>query len=171
MFAPALVLFSQVADSLSGGGGWLGAGLLGAVLAWLMFKHLPAKDQQVKELIDHLDEVVAKKDEQIDEQRKEFTKAIAEMATASNRAIADLTTAFRAEASAERAACERHFGTLATNMNQSLKTLGDQIAAQSRESAAHSQRNQQWIELMKLEIEKRGGVVPQLPPPYSRPTE
>lgn len=39
-------------DALGGGSGWIGAGLLGAVLAWLMFKHLPAKDQQLKDLVD-----------------------------------------------------------------------------------------------------------------------
>lgn len=36
-------LLAQVtdADSLSGGAGWVGAGLLGVVMAWLLFKHLP----------------------------------------------------------------------------------------------------------------------------------
>lgn len=47
----AIDAFAQ-ADSLSGGAGWVGAGLLGAVLAWLCFFHLPAKDKQLKELID-----------------------------------------------------------------------------------------------------------------------
>lgn len=37
-------------DPLSGGAGWVGAGLLGAVLAWLMFVHLPAKDKQFEKL-------------------------------------------------------------------------------------------------------------------------
>jgi hypothetical protein len=33
---------AQSSDPLSGGAGWVGAGLLGAVLAWLLFVHLPA---------------------------------------------------------------------------------------------------------------------------------
>jgi thiamine kinase-like enzyme len=38
--------------SLSGGAGWVGAGLLGLVLSWLLFFHLPAKDRQLKEMIE-----------------------------------------------------------------------------------------------------------------------
>ena len=41
-----------LSDPLSGGAGWLGAGLLGLVLAWLLLKHLPEKDRQIKDLID-----------------------------------------------------------------------------------------------------------------------
>jgi hypothetical protein len=39
-------------DPISGGAGWLGAGLLGAVLAWIFFVRLPANDKQTKELLD-----------------------------------------------------------------------------------------------------------------------
>ena len=58
-----LEIFAQAASTVStdqaaGIAGWTGTGLLGSVLAWLMFKHLPAKDQQVKELIQtHLQEL------------------------------------------------------------------------------------------------------------------
>lgn len=45
------VLFAQ-ADALSGGAGWAGAGLLGLVLSWLLLKHLPEKDRQIKDLLD-----------------------------------------------------------------------------------------------------------------------
>lgn len=45
------MLIAQQVDPLSGGAGWLGAGLLGAVLAWLCFVHLPAKDKQLKEMM------------------------------------------------------------------------------------------------------------------------
>ena len=41
-------------DGLSGGAGWVGAGMLGAVLGWLLFVYLPAKDKQIKDLLaDH----------------------------------------------------------------------------------------------------------------------
>lgn len=39
-------------DPLAGNSGWVGTGLLGAVLSWLLFVHLPAKDKQIKELTD-----------------------------------------------------------------------------------------------------------------------
>ena len=42
---------STVSDPLSGGAGWFGAGLLGLVLAWLLLRHLPAKDAQIEKLI------------------------------------------------------------------------------------------------------------------------
>lgn len=52
--AASVVLATPVllaeADPISGGAGWIGAGLLGAVLAWLLLKHLPAKDDQIERL-------------------------------------------------------------------------------------------------------------------------
>lgn len=47
-----LIFADVVTDPISGGAGWVGAGLLGAVLGWLLLKHLPEKDRQQKELID-----------------------------------------------------------------------------------------------------------------------
>lgn len=46
------LLLAQVApDPISGGAGWVGAGLLGLVLSWLLLMHLPKKDAQISELI------------------------------------------------------------------------------------------------------------------------
>ncbi len=61
--------FSQ-ADTLTGGAipggaGWVGAGLLGLVLSWLLLVHLPAKDKQITEMVKARDEALTKKDEQI----------------------------------------------------------------------------------------------------------
>lgn len=44
-------------QSLSGGAGWVGTGLLGTVLAWLLGIHLPAKDKQIKEMIESRDKL------------------------------------------------------------------------------------------------------------------
>lgn len=152
-----LVLLAQAADPLSGGAGYLGAGLLGLVLFWVARYHLPAKDQQIGDLLRahaaqnsalvvHFDEVIEKKDRQIDAQRQEFTAVLATM-----------MGAFRAEASAERVACEKHFETLAASMNRAFETLGNQLNA-------HSQRNQQWLELLRREIEIRRGITIPEPP-------
>lgn len=46
----ALAVWAQAADPISGGAGWVGTGLLGAVLSWLLFVHLPSKDKQAKEM-------------------------------------------------------------------------------------------------------------------------
>jgi hypothetical protein len=54
------LLLSQVGDPLSGGAGWLGAGLLGAVLGWLLMVHLPRKDKEAKEYADsHTEQMTA----------------------------------------------------------------------------------------------------------------
>lgn len=60
----AVVITAQemTSTSLSGGAGWVGAGLLGCVLAWLMFKHLPDKDKLVKDLLASHDNAIAAKD-------------------------------------------------------------------------------------------------------------
>lgn len=66
----SFALFAQVlaqvpTDPLSGGAGWVGAGLLGAVLAWLMFVHLPAKDKQAEAKDAKIASIVEIKDKQI----------------------------------------------------------------------------------------------------------
>lgn len=50
--AAPLLAQAAAADPITGGAGWLGAGLLGMVLAVVFFVILPAKDRQVKEMID-----------------------------------------------------------------------------------------------------------------------
>lgn len=39
-------------NTLFNEGSWAGAGLLGLVLSWLFFRHLPSKDKQIQDLID-----------------------------------------------------------------------------------------------------------------------
>lgn len=47
----AEIVVGQSPDALAGNSGWVGAGLLGAILLWLFTMHLPAKDKQLKELL------------------------------------------------------------------------------------------------------------------------
>jgi hypothetical protein len=57
------VLFGEGMDPMAGGAGWagwVGAGLLGPVLGWLLFIYLPAKDKQLKEMIADKDALVTK---------------------------------------------------------------------------------------------------------------
>ena len=49
------LLFAQAAGLSPEPSGWAGAGLLGLVLAWLLFIHLPAKDKQIVEANDKKD--------------------------------------------------------------------------------------------------------------------
>lgn len=66
------LLIAQAAASpepISGGAGWVGAGLLGLVLGWLLLVHLPAKDKQLTGLVEAKDkalqDVLKLKDETI----------------------------------------------------------------------------------------------------------
>lgn len=160
LLAAAAVL-AQSPDPISGGAGWVGAGLLGAVLAWLLLVHLPAKDKQLNDLLAsqarkdgdalvHFDAVVDKKDKQIDQQRAEFTIALTTM-----------TTAFRAEMTAERVATEGHFKALSETMTAALAQLGKQLSEHAHQAAQHSLRNQQWIDLLKKEVEERKAALAQ----------
>lgn len=57
-------------DASAVASGWVGAGLLGLVLSWIFFKHLPAKDDQIERLIKSKDvaikEMIEFKDKQIE---------------------------------------------------------------------------------------------------------
>ncbi len=151
----ALLLATEV-DQVGGNAGWVGAGLLGAVLTWLMFKHLPDKDRQVNDLIKRKDESVAAVMVLNESQRKEYTLTLLAM-----------TADFRAEAGAERIACEKHYATLATSMQTAFTTLGEQLRASGEQVRLHSERNQQWLQLLKEQIEKERAKQ-NLPPENTR---
>lgn len=64
--APLLAIaLAQATDPISDGAGWIGAGLLGAVLSWLLLKHLPDKDRQMREMMTIHDTIQTNKDAQI----------------------------------------------------------------------------------------------------------
>jgi hypothetical protein len=53
-----LILLAEVTtplDALGGAPAWVGTGLLGSVLGWLLFLHLPNKDKQIAGLIESRD--------------------------------------------------------------------------------------------------------------------
>lgn len=69
-------LLAQNLEVFSGNAGWAGAGMLGAVLAWLMFVYLPSKDKQVAALIDRFIEANQRRDDRMDEQRRELMAVV-----------------------------------------------------------------------------------------------
>ena len=93
LLADSWTLISQLpvpADPLPAlGSGWAGAGLLGLVLSWLLFIHLPNKDKQILELV-----------------------------KAKDIAVGEAIKSFREEAAAERASCERSFANLAASFDR-----------------------------------------------------
>lgn len=89
-----------VADPISGGAGWVGAGLLGLVLGWLLLVHLPAKDKQLEnkdkqhttsmELKDvQLKAFILEKDTALKEQLEAKDKQFNSLLEAKDKQIAD----------------------------------------------------------------------------------
>lgn len=75
------MLFADApAADLASASGWAGAGLLGLVLAWLLFKHLPEKDKQIKDLINdkdqHIERMVVGFVQEIRDTRNQYTASI-----------------------------------------------------------------------------------------------
>lgn len=63
-------LIDASAPDIFGGAGWAGAGILGLVLGWLLLKHLPSKDQQLKEFIDAKDKALLALSQACDTERR-----------------------------------------------------------------------------------------------------
>lgn len=83
-----LLLLAQLND-LPGMSGWVGTGLLGSVLAWLLLRHLPEKDKQLMDLVKAKDD-----------------------------AVDSVVKAFRQEIGAERSACEKNTGIIAASIDK-----------------------------------------------------
>lgn len=97
----------QPADPLSGGAGWFGAGLLGLVLGWVFFFHLPAKDKQLKELFEGKDNQVKELIAGFAAEREKDRVTRHEQSEMFQRAIAQICAEFKADMQGERASCER----------------------------------------------------------------
>ncbi len=96
------MMFAEIAaESLSGGGGWAGAGLLGLVLAWLLLKHLPAKDEQMGSLLTKKDAQIAalmeKHDQQSAAKQASFDAALGRVTEHCEREMSAISTGVVAE--------------------------------------------------------------------------
>lgn len=83
-------LLAQTTDPISGGAGWVGAGLLGLVLAWLFFFHLPAKDKQLMD-------VLTAKDLLINQMATRFSDALNSVVQHCKEDSSKLAAAFKTE--------------------------------------------------------------------------
>lgn len=110
-----IVLFAQAqVDPISGGAGWIGAGLLGAVLSWLLLKHLPDKDKLIRELI-------ADKDAQI--QTVLQTKWAA---------LSKLTDDYKESLKSVAEHCEREMAHISTAWEKEITRLASAIESLKR---------------------------------------
>lgn len=125
-------------DTLGGASGLAGAGLLGGVLAWLLWVHLPALSRQAKEVTD-----------------------------AALQAVLAARTAADAASATSAMAAEKQQSTLAEvirNKNQRLEMQGDEIAALREWGAAiHSLAVREANEIVRLGG-KLDAAIPDMPP-------
>jgi len=96
----SLLLAQAAIEPLAGGSGWVGAGLLGLVLSWLLMVHLPAKDKQIRDLMEA-------NDTKHREARAEYRDTLAQIL----------------------AYGERHITTVATQLANELERLREAIEA------------------------------------------
>jgi hypothetical protein len=83
-WSPFLTLWADagsVIETFPGAPAWVGTGLLGGVLGWLLFVHLPSKDKQIAGLIADRDRAMTEKDERHDAHIKGLTDRFNETMT------------------------------------------------------------------------------------------
>lgn len=82
----AAVTFAQAPPpGIAGEAGWVGTGLLGAVLGWLLFWHLPAKDKQITDMID-------KNDARLEATRTAYQKSLDSVVAHCEAEVSSITT-------------------------------------------------------------------------------
>lgn len=87
-----LVIAQAVAppDIINGGAAWVGTGLLGSVLAWIFFVHIPAKDKQLAEKDKQIVGLIDSRDALVRQLADSNHAAVKAMAADFRAAVADL---------------------------------------------------------------------------------
>jgi hypothetical protein len=143
-----LLLQAAQIDPISNGAGWVGAGLLGLVLGWLLLVHLPAKDKQLKEVIDGkdklLDGIIATKDKLLKDTIDSRDKQLNDILAKKWDMIQALTKDHKE--SVERVAlhCEQEMGNITkywqeqvSMLTRAIQDLGESV---DREAAHDARR-------------------------------
>lgn len=137
------LLAQAAADPISGGAGWFGAGLLGSVLAWLLLVHLPARDKQLKDILDRHDARLREKDSEI-----------GTLAQLHRDALDTAIKAYREELRIERETCERRDAALMRQLAENNKALVASLDKVGLSVERHHEVVTGWVEQLR---EQRGG--------------
>ena len=94
-----LIAFAQAppADPISGGAGWVGAGLLGCVLAWVFFVHLPAKDKQMAAKDEQIMGLIERQDERMAAAQTKYDASLSLVVKHCEEEMTNTTAIFRDE--------------------------------------------------------------------------
>jgi Skp family chaperone for outer membrane proteins len=91
----AQVIAPPALDGITGAG-WVGTGLLGSVLAWIFFAHIPAKDKQVAEKDRQIIALIESRDAMVKELTATHQEAIKSLVAANQDVIKSMAADFRA---------------------------------------------------------------------------
>lgn len=167
--ALAVALTAQQGISVDPAPSWFLVILQGgsfAVLVYLLVVGLPKYQQSQDEARTREREDFGK---HLNQQRNEFLAALAERSEKASTerrneradymtTIRDLTNTFRDESKAERSACEKHFATLADAMAKGNESTMEATRTIFQQMKNHSERNQQWLEVLRAELRKHDKV-------------
>lgn len=124
-------IFAQAAvDPISGGAGWVGTGLLGTVLCWLLLKHLPDKDKQIKELLNTHDGIQANKDIQIQNIVTGNQVTLKDLWQKNSEAIKDLTASSQKSIETIAAAFTKNIDTLVISNQRAVDAVTSHCQAE-----------------------------------------
>ncbi len=102
----AAQLVPAAPEALAGNSGWVGTGLLGAVLGWFLFKYLPGKDAQLSSIIATKDAqitaLVGSHEKNLRETRDDFKDALQRVTDHCRDKMVSLTDTLRREFDALR---------------------------------------------------------------------
>lgn len=125
-------VLAQNAAEITGWTGWVAFVANGGVMAWLLLRHLPAKDAQIEKIIATKDGQLAAKDQQIKDlvtscdthnERvvKEFVTQLQQQRQDFERVLLFVTTQ-----------AEKHVATLAGKLSEEFRNIREDIEAQRR---------------------------------------
>lgn len=144
-------LIAQTPTPIDPAPGWFSLVLNGGAFGLVVFMIVVLMPRLRKEVATEREKDLDKFSTELKAQRGEYTASLKEIA-------AD----FRSESKAQREACEKEFTTLADSINngnqvviETVKTLYQQLQASSEQLQRHSERNQQFLEIMKAEVRER----------------
>jgi hypothetical protein len=124
-------MLAQTTDPISGGAGWVGAGLLGLVLSWLLLKYLPDKDRQLKELIDAKDKALKDKDDahavMLTSMWLKHREQLAEFVSEAQRIATEQRAEFRITLQMVIEHCRSDTASQTTAIVKELQHLGERI--------------------------------------------
>lgn len=117
------------AENLSGGAGWVGAGLLGAVLSWLLLVRMPAwdkqmdcKDKQLQAIIENRDKIIR---EIADNHDKSFAIAEKDRREDFQRSLQTVADHCQREAESIRGVLEKEIAESSAAILDLRRVMGD----------------------------------------------